>query len=60
MLSGMGDPWSKAGLARVKFSGACKSLRAQARVWWPARRLRSATPRGFAGMGLSPSAGAAS
>ena len=41
-FSGMGAPWPKAGLVRVKFSGACRSGRAQARVWWPARRPRSA------------------
>ena len=53
--SGMGVPWSKAGLVRVKFSGACRSGRAQTSVWCPACRLRSATPRGFAGMVLVPS-----
>jgi hypothetical protein len=31
-LSGMGAPWSKAGLVRTKFSGACRSGRAQTRV----------------------------
>src|ERR1035437_2825964 len=51
---GMGVPWSKAGLVRVKLSGACRSGRAQTRVWWPARRLRSARPRGL-GMGSVPS-----
>ena len=30
----------KAGLVKVKFSGACRLGRAQTRVWWPARRLR--------------------
>jgi hypothetical protein len=49
-LSGMGAPCSKAGLVRVKFSGADRSGRAHTRVWWPARRFRSATPMGFAGM----------
>ncbi len=53
--SGMGVPWSKAGLVRVKFSGACRSGRAQTSVPCPACRLRSARPRGFAGMVLVPS-----
>jgi hypothetical protein len=34
---GMGAPCSKAGLVRAKLSGACRSGRAQTRVWWPAR-----------------------
>ena len=46
--SGMGVPWSKAGLVRVKFSGARRSGRAQTSVWCPARRLRSMRPSGFA------------
>src|ERR1039457_5367827 len=53
--SGMGVPWSKAGLESLKLSGACSEGRAQASVWCPACRLRNARPRGFAGMILVPS-----
>src|ERR1700728_1022206 len=51
--SGMGVRWTKAGLVRVKFLGACMSGRAQTSVWAPAWRLRSAKPMGFAGVALS-------